>query len=116
MRVKGGKTTNRRHKRLREKVEGFVGSRRRVYKVAKTTFDRSLVFAYRDRRAYRREIRALWITRINAAIRQFDMSYSKFISALKKANIMLDRKTLAELAVSDIKAFEAVVKAAKQAL
>ena len=115
MRVKRGVTTHRKHKRLREQTKGYSLVRRSSIKMARQAIIKALSYQYRDRRNKKRDFRALWITRINAGVHQFGMSYSAFIGGLKKTGITLDRKILAELAVSQPKAFEAVVKASKAA-
>ena len=114
MRVKTGVVRHRRHKRLLKQARGFYSGRRKHFRKAKEQLERSLVYAYRDRRQKKRDFRRLWIVRINAALTQYDISYSKFIKALKDANIQLDRKILADLAVKDPKAFEQVVSKAKE--
>ena len=116
MRVKTGFVRRRRHKRLLKQAKGFYSGRRKHFRKAKEQLERSLVYAYRDRRNKKRDFRKLWITRINAACRLNDISYSKFIHALKKANIELDRKILADLAMNDAPAFAKVVEKAKEAL
>ena len=112
-RVKRGTTTHARHKKVLEQSKGFVGRSSTNYRIARERLEKSLQYAYRDRRNKKREFRALWIQRINAAVREQGMTYSQFIFGLKQANIELDRKVLAELAVNEPKAFQAVVKAAK---
>jgi len=116
MRVKTGFVRRRRHKRLLKQAKGFYSGRRKHFRKAKEQLERSLVYAYRDRRNRKRDFRKLWITRINAACRLNDISYSKFIHALKKSNIELDRKILADLAMNDAPAFAKVVETAKKAL
>jgi large subunit ribosomal protein L20 len=113
MRVKRGVTSHARHKRLRAQTKGYSLVRRSSVKQARQAVIKALSYQYRDRRNKKRDFRALWITRINAAATPFGLSYSRFMGGLKKAGITLDRKILAELAVSEPKAFEAVVKAAK---
>jgi large subunit ribosomal protein L20 len=115
MRSVKGAARNKAKKRLFRKVKGFVGARRKLVRTAKETLIRAGVFAYRDRRNRKREFRQLWIIRINAAARQRGMRYSEFIRGLAQANIALDRKILAEMAVNDPAAFDQVVEAAKQA-
>ncbi len=114
-RVKGGFTTRRRHKRVLKMAKGYFGARGRLFKTASETVDRALVYAYRDRKARKRDFCRLWIVRINAATRWHGMSYSQFMGGLKKAGIELDRRVLAELAVSDPGGFEAVVNTVKNA-
>lgn len=104
---------HRRHRKLLKAAKGYRGARSRTYKNAKDTLEKALQYSYRDRRAKKRDFRALWITRINAAVRQYGLSYSKFIKSLKDANILLDRKALAELAVNDPTGFAQVVNAVK---
>ena len=116
MRVKTGVVRRRRHKKLLKLARGFYSGRRKHFRKAKEQLERSLVYAYRDRKRKKRDFRRLWITRINAACRLNDISYSKFMNALKKANIELDRKILADLAVNDAEAFTKVVEQAKAAL
>jgi large subunit ribosomal protein L20 len=113
MRVKRGVTAHKRHNKIRKATKGYTKGNRTSIKRGKQAVTKSLVYAYRDRRNKKRTFRQLWNARINAAARQHGTTYSVFISGLKKANINLDRKVLAELAVSEPKAFEAVVKAAK---
>ena len=116
MRVKGGFTTQRRHKKVLSMTKGQWGTRSKLFRRANEAMMKSQWYAYRDRKVRRREYRRLWITRINAGSRQHGMSYSKLIHGLKKAEVQLDRKVLADLAVRDAAAFEAVVNIAKQAL
>jgi large subunit ribosomal protein L20 len=115
-RVKGGIVTRRRHKKVIKMTRGQYGSRGRLYRRSNEAMLKSLWYAYRDRRARRRDLRRLWITRINAAARLNGMSYSRFVYAMKQANIELDRKSLADIAVRDPEAFSAVVEAAKSAV
>ena len=116
MRVKTGIVRRRRHKKLLKQARGFFSGRRKHFRKAKEQLERSLVYAYRDRRNKKRDFRRLWITRINAACRLNGMSYSKFIHGLNKANIELDRKILADMAMNDAAAFTKVVEAAKAAI
>ncbi|MAT96068.1 MAG: 50S ribosomal protein L20 [Anaerolineaceae bacterium] len=116
MRVKGGFTTQRRHKKILKMTKGQWGTRSKLFRRANEAMMKSYWYAYRDRRVRRREFRRLWITRINAATRMHDLSYSRFIHGLKLANVNLDRKALAHLAVRDEAAFAAVVDLAKEAL
>lgn len=116
MRTTKGSARTRAKKRLFKKVKGYVGGRRRLLRTAKETLIRAGVFAFRDRRNRKREFRSLWIIRINAAVRQRGMRYSQFIAGLKAAQIELDRKTLAELAVRDPQAFDRVFDLVKAAL
>jgi large subunit ribosomal protein L20 len=115
-RVKRGVTAGRRHKKVLGKAKGYYNARRKVYRAAKQAVIKAGQYAYRDRRAKKREFRALWITRINAAVRQHDMTYSVFINGLKKASIELDRKVLADMAVFDKAAFAAIVQQVKAAV
>ena len=114
MRVKRGVTAHKRHHKIRKATKGFQKSHRSSVKRGKQAVTKSLQYAYRDRRNKKRTFRQLWNARINAAARQHGTTYSLFMNGLKKANITLDRKILAELAVNEPKAFEAVVKATKQ--
>jgi len=116
MRVKGGFTTQRRHKKVLSMTKGQWGTRSKLFRRANESMMKSYWYAYRDRKVRRREYRRLWITRINAGSRQHGMSYSKLIHGLKKAEVQLDRKVLADLAVRDEAAFAAIVDMAKQAL
>lgn len=113
MRVKRGVTSHKRHQKIRKATKGMSRSNRSSIKRGKQAVTKSLQNAYRDRRNRKRTFRELWNTRINAAARQNGTTYSKLIAGLKKANIELDRKVLAELAVNEPKAFAAVAKAAK---
>lgn len=114
-RVKGGKGTHLRHKKIVKMAEGQFGARHRLFRRANEAMMHSLWYAYRDRRSRKRDLRRLWIARINAAARLNGLSYSRLIAGLKKANVELDRKMLADLAVRDAKAFSKVVEAAKAA-
>ncbi len=105
MRIKRGFKARRRRKKVLKLAKGFVGSRGKLIRTASDSVDKALVYAYRDRKARKRDFRKLWIARINAGARMNDMSYSKFIHGLKQAEIGIDRKILAELAVSDPGAF-----------
>ena len=115
-RVKRGVTARRRHKKILSKAKGYYGARSRVFRVAKQAVTKAGQYAYRDRRQRKRQFRALWITRINAQARENGMSYSQLIAGLKKANIEIDRRVLADLAVHDKPAFNAVVDQAKASL
>ena len=115
-RVKTGVVRRRRHKKVLKLARGFYSGRRKHFRKAKEQLERSLVFAYRDRRRKKRDFRRLWIVRINAACRLNDLSYSRFINGLKKAGIELDRKILADLAMNDAAAFAKIAEAAKKAL
>lgn len=116
MRVKGGPQTQRRHKRVLKQTKGQRGTKSRLFKRANEAMMQSYKYAYRDRRQRKRDFRRLWITRINAAARQNDMSYSKFMHGLKQAGVDLDRKVLADIAMNDAPAFEELVGMAKSAL
>jgi large subunit ribosomal protein L20 len=113
MRVKRGVTTHKRHHKIRKATKGMTRGNRSSVRRGKQAVTRSLVNSYNDRRSRKRTFRQLWNARINAAARLHGTTYSRLISGLKKANVSLDRKVLAELAVNEPKAFEAVVKAAK---
>ena len=115
-RVKRGVVAHARHKKVLKQAKGYYGARRKVYRVAKQAVIKAGQYAYRDRRTRKRMFRRLWIIRINAAARQFDMSYSRFMDGLNKAGIEVDRKVLADLAVHDIAAFGALAEKAKAAL
>lgn len=114
MRVKRGVTSHAKHKKIRKATKGFSHPNRVSVRRGRQAVTKSLVYATRDRKNRKRTFRQLWNTRINAAARLNDTTYSKLIAGLKKANVTLDRKVLAELAVNEPKAFEAVVKAAKK--
>jgi large subunit ribosomal protein L20 len=116
MRTMKGAARTQAKKRLRKKVKGFVGGRRKMFRSAKETLVRAGVYAFRDRKTKRRTIRALWITRLNAATRERGLRYSQFIAGLVKANIELDRKTLSEMAIHDPAGFDAVFAIVKNAL
>lgn len=115
-RVKRGVTARARHKKVLKLAKGYYGARSRVFRVAKQAVIKALQYAYRDRRQRKREFRALWIVRINAGARLHGLSYSRFMNGLKKANILLDRKVLADLAVKDKAGFAALAEQAKAAL
>jgi large subunit ribosomal protein L20 len=115
-RVKRGVVARRRHKKILKQAKGYYGARSRVFRVAKQAVIKAGQYAYRDRRQRKRQFRALWITRINAASRANGLSYSRLIAGLKKANIELDRKVLSDLAVHDKVAFSSLVESAKTAL
>lgn len=116
MRTVKGAARNKAKKRLFQKTKGYRGGRNNLLRTAKETLIRAEAFAFRDRRVRKREFRKLWIIRINAAVRERGLRYSEFIAGLKKANIGLDRKTLAEMAVADSAAFDAVVEKVRGAL
>ncbi len=116
MRVKGGGNQRRRHKKILRDTKGYWGTRHNLYRRANEAWMKSQWYAYRDRRQRRRDLRRLWITRINAAARQHGMPYSHFIHGLKEADVALDRKILADLAVRDQDAFAEIAQVAKDAL
>lgn len=113
MRVKRGVTARAKHKKILKLAKGMQHNRTRSYRMAKQAVIKALTYAYRDRRNKKRDLRGLWITRINAAARENGTTYGQLIAGLKAASIELDRKVLAELAVSESKAFTDIVKAAK---
>ena len=115
-RVKRGVTTHRRHKKILRQAKGYYGNRSKIYRVANQAVMRSLQYAYAHRRLRKRDFRKLWIARINAACRMNDMSYSRFINGLSKAGVAINRKVLADLAVTDAKAFSDLVEVTKKAL
>ncbi|MDC1284808.1 50S ribosomal protein L20 [Gammaproteobacteria bacterium] len=115
-RVKRGVTAHARHKKVLAKAKGYYGARKNIYRVATQAVTKAGQYAYRDRRQRKRQFRSLWIARINAAARQFDISYSRLIDGLNKASIAVDRKMLAELAVHDIAAFGQLAERAKAQL
>ena len=115
-RVKRGVTAHARHKKVLALAKGFRGRRKNVYRVAKQAVMKAGQYAYRDRRTKKRQFRALWIARINAAVRELGMSYSTFMSGLKRANIDIDRKVLADLAVADKAAFAKIATQVKASL
>ncbi len=112
-RAKGGTKTKKRHKKILKLAKGYVGGRGRLYRSAVETVERGLVFAYRDRRVKKRTFRGLWIIRIGAAAKLNGMSYNQVISGLKKANVEIDRKILAEIAVNDMAGFGRLAETAK---
>ena len=115
-RVKTGSVTKQRHKKILKRARGYFGSKHRLYKTAKEQLMHSGQYAFRDRRQKKRDFRKLWITRINAECRVNGISYSKFISGLTKAGVIINRKMLSEMAIEDKKAFANLVKVAKDAL
>ena len=115
-RVKRGVTARARHKKVLAQSKGYRGRRRNVYKIAKQAVMKAGQYQYRDRRQRKREFRALWIARINAAVRELGLSYSAFMNGLKKAAIDIDRKVLADLAVHDKAAFTKIAEQAKASL
>ena len=112
-RVKNGAVTKARHKKVLKQAKGYFGSKHRLYKTAKEQLMHSGQYAFRDRKQKKRDFRKLWITRINAACRQNDISYSRFIEGLTKAGVEINRKMLSEIAINDPKAFTELVKVAK---
>ena len=115
-RVKRGVVARARHKKVLKQAKGFRGRRKNVYRVAKQAVMKAGQYAYRDRRQKKRQFRALWIARINAAVRELGMSYSVFMAGLKRANIDIDRKVLADLAVADKAAFAKIAGQVKASL
>ena len=112
-RVKGGFVVRRRHKKILKLAKGYLGSNHRIFKTAKEQVNKSLLYAYRDRRQNKRDFRRLWIVRINAAARLNGLSYSKLMHGLKLAEVSVNRKMLADLAVNDITAFNSLAATAK---
>lgn len=112
-RAKGGFKTRRRRKKVLNRAKGYYGAKSRLYKIATEAVDKALGYAYRDRRARKREFRSLWIIRINAALRALGMTYSQFMNRLLKANIKLNRKVLADMAIHDPKAFSELCESIK---
>jgi large subunit ribosomal protein L20 len=115
-RVKRGVTKHARHKKVLEQTKGFRGRHSKAYKPARNRLEKALRYAYRDRRAKKRTFRALWIQRINAGVRAFGLTYSRFMSGLKKAGVELDRKVLADIALKEPETFAGLVKQAQSAL
>ena len=115
-RVKRGVTGHAKHKKVLKRAKGFYGRRKNTIRTAKAATDKAMQYAYRDRKRKKRTFRALWIQRINAAVRPFGLNYSKFIDGLAKAGITVDRKVMAELAIMEPAAFQAIVEKAKGAL
>ena len=115
-RVKRGVTAHAKHKKVLEQAKGFYGRRKNTIRVAKQAVEKSMQYAYRDRKNRKRTFRALWIQRLNAAVRPFGLNYSKFIDGLAKSGLTIDRKVLSDLAIREPAAFEAIVQKAKSAL
>jgi large subunit ribosomal protein L20 len=115
-RVKRGVTKHARHKKVLEQTKGFRGRNSKAYKPAKNRLEKALRYAYRDRRLKKRDFRSLWIQRINAGVRAFGLTYSRFIDGLKKAGVELDRKVLADIALKEPETFANLVKQAQAAL
>jgi large subunit ribosomal protein L20 len=115
-RVKRGSAAHRRHKRILRQARGYYGTRRRLVKTAREAVEKGWKYAYRDRKQRKRQFRTLWIARINAAVREHDLSYSRFMHGLSEAGVEVDRKNLADLAVSDPQAFADLAELAKSKL
>lgn len=115
-RVKRGVTAHAKHKKVLKQAEGFYGRRKNTIRAAKAAVDRSMQYATRDRKVKKRTFRALWIQRLNAAVREFGLTYSAFIGALANAGVEIDRKVLSELAIREPEAFKAIVEKAKGSL
>jgi large subunit ribosomal protein L20 len=115
-RVKRGVTSHAKHKKTLQAAKGFYGRRKNTIRVAKQAVEKSMQYAYRDRKNRKRTFRALWIQRLNAAVREFGLTYSRFIDGLAKAGVAVDRKVLAELAIREPDTFQAIVEKAKAAL
>jgi large subunit ribosomal protein L20 len=115
-RVKRGVTAHAKHKKILKKAEGFYGRRKNTIRTAKAAVDKSMQYAYRDRKVRKRNFRSLWIQRINAAAREHGLTYGRLIDGLTKAGIELDRKVLSDMAIHEPQAFEALVGKAKEAL
>ena len=115
-RVKRGVTAHAKHKKVLKAAKGFFGRRKNTIRAAKAAVDKSMQYAYRDRKNRKREFRALWIQRINAAVREHGLTYSRFIDGLKKAGIEIDRKVLAAIAYDDSASFAEIVKKGQAAL
>ena len=115
-RVKRGVTTRAKHKRILEQAKGYYGRRKNTIRIARQAVEKAGQYAYRDRRVRKREFRALWIQRINAIVREHGMTYGRFIDGLNKAGITIDRKVLADLAVTDAEGFKALAEQAAKAV
>ena len=115
-RVKRGVTAHAKHKKVMKAAKGFYGRRKNTIRTAKQAVEKSMQYAYRDRKARKRNFRALWIQRINAAVREYGLTYGRFIDGLNKAGIEVDRKVLSDIAIHEPQAFEALVAQAKTAL
>jgi len=115
-RVKRGVTSHAKHKKVLRQAKGFYGRRKNTIRVAKAATDKALQYAYRDRKNKKRTFRALWIQRLNAAVREFGLTYSRFIDGMNRAGVTLDRKVLSDLAIREPEAFKAIVQQAKAAL
>ena len=112
-RITNAVASRRRRKKILKETKGYFGARKNVYTVAKNAYEKALQYAYRDRRKKKGNFRALWIQRINAGVRQYEMSYSEFIGKLKKKGIEINRKVLADMAMNNPEAFESIVKSVK---
>lgn len=115
-RVKRGVTSHAKHKKVLKAAKGFYGRRKNTIRIAKQAVEKSMQYAYRDRKNRKRSFRALWIQRLNAAVREHGLTYSRFIDGLAKAGILVDRKVLSDLAIREPEAFKAVVEKARAAL
>ena len=115
-RVKRGVTSHAKHKKVLKAAKGFYGRRKNTIRIAKQAVEKANQYAFRDRKRRKRTFRALWIQRLNAAVRNFDLTYSRFIAGLSKAGITVDRKVLSDLAIREPAAFQAIVEKAKTAL
>ncbi|XCD66961.1 50S ribosomal protein L20 [Candidatus Liberibacter asiaticus] len=115
-RVKRGVVSSAKHKKVLKSAKGFYGRRKNTIRAAKAAVDRSQQYAYRDRRVKKRDFRSLWIQRINAAVRVYDLKYSQFINGLHKAGIVLDRKVLSDLAITQLDSFKKIVELSKSRL
>ncbi len=115
-RVKGGVTAHARHKKVLKKAKGYYGRRKNTFRAANAAVEKAGLYAYRDRKAKKRVFRALWIQRINAAVREEGLTYSRFISGLAKAGIALDRKVMADIAMNEPAAFKGLISQAQAAL
>jgi large subunit ribosomal protein L20 len=115
-RVKRGVTSHAKHKKVLKQAKGFYGRRKNTIRIAKQAVEKAHQYAYRDRKRRKRTFRALWIQRINAAVRPFGLNYSRFIAGLSKAGVLVDRKILSDLAIREPAAFRAIVERAKAAL
>jgi large subunit ribosomal protein L20 len=115
-RVKRGVTSHAKHKKVLKAAKGFYGRRKNTIRTAKAAVDKAAQYAYRDRKRKKRTFRALWIQRLNAAVRPFGLTYSRFINGLDRAGVMVDRKVLSDLAIAEPAAFQAIVEKAKGAL
>ncbi len=115
-RVKGGVTAHARHKKVLKKAKGYYGRRSKTFRTANAAVEKAALYSYRDRKVKKREFRALWIQRINAAVREEGLTYSRFISGLTKAGITLDRKVMADIAMNEPAAFKGLISQAQAAL